>query len=180
MNGQNKVRAFSRALLGTAQEAGLVDSVRSDALALIDQWDGSPELRAFCAAHRPESPADHASAVESLWGGTLTPCMINLIKQMAKWGCLSVLRQVAKTYLELSDIAQNRYFATIEFACPPADADILILKKKLVERYHHNVEIVHSVNPSLLAGFRMTVRDRITDASLSGRISRLRHLVKLA
>ena len=180
MNPEAKTRAFVRALLQTALDNGTVDAVRRDAEAIIAQWDHSPELRAFCFAHRPETPDNHADAVSALWGDSLTPAFMVLLKQLARWGGLSLLRSVAQTFLEQCDIAQEHYVAQAEFACSPEKGDLDSLRAKLTAKYNNKVEMVVSINPSLLAGFRLTVRDSLTDASLSGRLARLKNLANFA
>lgn len=169
-------RPFARALLTNAVKNGTLEAVRKDIEDILEQWDGSPALREFCKQTHTGTPAEHAANVDAVWGDTLSPGVIHILRQMAVWGCLPALRSLAADFLELYETSAERPIAKIEFAAFPSEEDLRVLKEKLEKKYNGPVETAVFLNPELLAGFRLTVRDRMLDASLLGRVKRLKNL----
>ncbi len=175
MNAESAyARAYARALYGSAQARHEADGVTQDVLALDRQWKGSPELRQFCRSHLPGSPADRARAVEKLWGDTFTRTMIFFLSVLAQRDHLGLVPLIAGQYQKMDDRAQGRSDVRISFACEPGEEEIGQIRKLVADAYGPVMKVAVRVDPALIAGARFFVNDRRVDASLAGRLARLR------
>ena len=167
-------RAYARALYGSAQASHEADGVTQDVLALERQWNGSPELRQFCRSHLPGSPADRARSVGKLWDGTFTRTMLFFMSVLAQRDHLGLVPLITGEYQKLDDRALGRSDVRISFACEPGEEEIGRVRKLVADAYGPVMKVAVRVDPSLIAGARFFVNDRRVDASLAGRLARLR------
>ena len=176
MNGDGVyARAYARALYGSATARHEENDVTQDLLALEQQWDGSAELRRFCRSHLKGSPRDRAQAVEKLWDGTFSPTLIRFLAMLAQRDQLSLLPLIIQQYQKLDDRAQQRSDVRMSFACEPAEDQINRIRQLVAEACGPVMKVSVRVDPALIAGVRFTVNDKRVDASLAGRVARLRY-----
>jgi F-type H+-transporting ATPase subunit delta len=171
-------RAYARALLGSAELSHEVESVTQDVLALEQQWFGSPELRLFCTRHLPGSPRQQAELVAQVWGHTFTPMVILFLELLVQWGHLRLIPLIAEQFQALSDRAQGCHSVVATFACEPQAAEVERVRQRVAEAYGPVLKLTVNVVPALLAGVRIRINDKLVDASLAGRIARLKNGLK--
>lgn len=171
-------RAYARALLGSAEVRHEVESVTQDMLALELQWDGSPELRLFCTRHLPGSPLQQAGLVDQVWGHTFTPAVILFLKLLAQWGHLRLIPLITEQFQALADRAQGCQNVVATFACEPQPSEVEQVRQLVAKAYGPILKLTVKVDPALLAGVCIRVNDKQVDASLAGRIARLRNGLK--
>jgi len=175
VNGESAyARAYARALYGSAQARRETDGVTRDVQALERQWKGSPELRRFCRCRLPGRPADRAQSVEKLWGGTFTRTMLVFLSVLAQRNHLGLVPLITGAYQKLDDRALGRSDVRISFACEPGEEEIGQIRKLVADAYGPLMKVAVRVDPSLIAGAQFFVNDRRVDASLAGRLARLR------
>ena len=167
-------RAYSRALYGAAEARHEEAGVTQDVLALERQWYGSPELRQFCRSHLPGSPRDRARSVEKLWGETFTPTMMFFLAMLAQRDHLGLVPLIAQQYQKQDDRAQGRSDVRMSFACEPDEEQIGKIRRLVADALGPVMKVSVRVEPALIAGVRFSVNDKRVDASLAGRLARLR------
>lgn len=167
-------QSYARALMESAAERNQLTRVREDMAALQEQWEGSEVLRAF-AAHAPGGiPAEHAALVRDIWGKTFSPLSLVMLETAAEWRDLPLIPQIIKQFFAFADAAESRVHVLARFAVAPDEAGVAKLRQQAEETYGHNVEMTVSVDPSLLAGMVIRIGDKRIDASLAGRVARLK------
>ena len=168
-------RAYARALYGSAVARLEAASVTQDVFALEQQWNGSPELRQFCRSHLLGSPRDRAQMVKSIWGETFTRTLTYFLSLLAQRAQLALLPLIIQQYQKMDDRARGRSDVCISFACDPSDGQIERVQKLVSDAYGPVMKLQVKVDPSLIAGVRFSVNDKRVDASLAGRLARLRY-----
>ena len=168
-------RAYARALFGSAVQRQELASVTQDILALEKQWQGSPELRSFCQSHLPGDPRNHARIVDQLWGTTFTQTLKHLLKILAKWDHLRLIPLIAAHYQALVDRAQSCSTVRAFFASEPRQEEIDRIHQLVAESHGPIMKLSVKVDPELIAGVRLFINDKRVDASLAGRIARIRY-----
>ncbi len=171
-------RAYARALLGSAGLRHELDGVTQDMLALELQWKGSPELRHFCMRHLPGSPRQQAQLVDQVWGQTFTPTVILFLELLAQWGHLRLIPLITGQFQALADRAQGRHNVVATFACEPRPEEVERVRQRVAEVYGPIIRLMVKVDPALLAGVCIRINDKQVDASLAGRIARLKNGLK--
>lgn len=168
-------RAYARALLRAATAGGEVDRVTQDVAALERQWDGSPELRRFCRSHLPGSPLDHVRLVERLWGDTFTRTLKFFLGVLAQWDHLRLLPLIIQQYQAQADRARGCNAVQASFACEPGLGELDRVRRLVADAYGPVMRLNVRVDPGLIAGVRLSINDKRVDASLAGRLARLRN-----
>jgi len=171
-------RAYARALLGSAAMRQEVEGVTQDILALELQWDGSPELRLFCTRHIPGSPRQQAAIVDQVWGRTFTQTVILFLELLVQWGHLRLIPLITAQFQALADQAQGCHRVVATFACEPQPAEVERVRKMVSDAYGPVLKLTVKVDPALLAGVCVRINDKQVDASLAGRIARLKNGLK--
>ena len=171
-------RAYARGLLKTAQALGQEARVSEDIRALDAQWRGSPELRTFCTGHLRGNTIHHASMVRSLWGASFSPPVMVLLENLAKREMLWLIPQVISVYTEILDILRKCLRVEARFAMKPDEAMLMGVHDMVRTQYSPEYRIVAIVDPDLIAGFQVTINDIRIDASLAGRLKRLRQALR--
>lgn len=171
-------RAYARALLGSAVSRNDVEGVTQDVLALDRQWQGSPELRQFCMRHLPGSPRQQAELVRQVWGHTFTPTVILFLELLTQWGHLRLIPLITEQFQVLADRAQGCHNVVATFACAPLPAEVEGVRQRVAEAYGPIIRLTVKVDPALLAGVCIRINDKQADASLAGRLARLRNGLK--
>jgi F-type H+-transporting ATPase subunit delta len=165
--------AYAQALLELAIEQGRADEVGLEVQAMVQVTAEVADLPAFLAS--PVIPLERKREVlrRSL-GGKVSDLVVELLNCLLRRGRSGLLQAVADQYRSLLQ-SRNRQVAVLVEAAVPLDpaarGDLeAVLSRELGMTPVLQVEVV----PDLLGGLRLTLGGRVVDASLSGRLQRLR------
>ncbi|MDD5707000.1 MAG: F0F1 ATP synthase subunit delta [Kiritimatiellae bacterium] len=168
-------RAYARAAMGacaTLQDsAAMVDDL--GALERGERQPESPSAETLAAIESLGGPARRARLASAGWRDRVTPVTLRLLEALASRDELHLLAAVRAHCLTLQRRAEGRVAVVAEFAAAPDPAAVALLRDRLVPAGAPLDVEVH-VKPELLGGFTVRVADRLVDASLAGRLSRLR------
>ena len=106
-------------------------------------------------------------------GGSAKPAY-NLVLLLAKRGRLSAAPTVAAEYKRLVDRERDVVVATVTSAVPLEKAELEAIGARVREMTGAQAEIVTVVDPALIGGLTVRIGDRLIDASVRGRLERLR------
>jgi len=168
------IHAYARGLFKTAQALGQEARVSADIRALDEQWKGSPELRMLCTGHLRGNTVHHAKVVRDLWGTSFSVPLMTLLETLAKKELLRLIPHIVSFYNDLMDIAHKCLHVEARFAVKPDEAMIMGVHDLVRTKYGREYRIIAIVDPGLIAGFQITINDIRIDASLAGRLKRLR------
>lgn len=168
------IRPYARALVLAAQQLGILARVRGDMEALQAQWDGSEELRTWCCTARSLPKAAHAEAVAALWGDTMAQPTRILLEALSTAGLLAAIPQVIKVFRRFADRVEGRIEVSFVFATTPSDTLLATLTQRAKAAYGEQTQISVSTDAELGAGLIVRAGNTQIDASLKGRLTRLR------
>ncbi len=174
MNSDLYARAFAKALHGLAKDRNQIEAVAQDVEALGQQWEGSPELRNFCQGFMATSPDRRAQMVGDLWQGSLCQIVLDFLMVLARRKQLALLPKIVVQYQRIADRTQGRNNVRITFATPPHEEQITQIRNQVAQSHGALMKVTVKVDPSLIAGVRFFVNDKRVDASMAGRLKRLR------
>ena len=98
----------------------------------------------------------------------------NLVLLLAKRGRLSILPRVANEFKRLIDREHGVVVANVTSAQPLEPAELAAIAERVAAVAGARVEVHAAVDPALIGGLTVRVGDRLIDASVRGRLSRLR------
>lgn len=168
-------RAYARALLGVATARSELARVTQDIDALEAQWKGSPELRRVCVGRMRSLTGKPSGLITEVWGDTLSGTVRLFLEKLLEVGHLRLLPQVIDRFHELADRAAGRHKVEACFACEPQERELGRVRQLVSAAYGPNFSFDVRVESALLAGVRLRIDDRLVDATLAGRLSRLKH-----
>ena len=96
------------------------------------------------------------------------------MRALAHRGQLELIPSILEDFHTLYDRGRRNVHVELTFASPPAEAVVQEMREKILKARGGTLQMQVTVNPELIAGFVMTLNDQRIDASMSGRLNRLR------
>jgi F-type H+-transporting ATPase subunit delta len=165
-------RMYARALFQAAHEQGRVEAVQGDLSAFADAVEGSPELAAFLSNPQVD-PAAKAGVLGELSEGAdeLVRNFLHLIAAKGRAGQVAGIRD---EFQALVDRAQGRIAVELTTAFELSDDEAAAIVSQIEQASGQSVEAVRKVDPALIGGMVLQAGSLRVDASVRGRIERLR------
>ena len=163
---------YARALYEAAQGRGRVDVARDQLAELATALETSPELEAFLANPQLD-PGAKASVLEEVTTGA-DPVVRNFVRLVASKGRAGQLRSIAEEFEALVDREQGRLKVELTTAYELDDAEADAIVRKIEQSSGRTVEASRSVDPELIGGMILQAGSLRVDASVRGRLNRLR------
>jgi F-type H+-transporting ATPase subunit delta len=163
---------YARALYEAAQDQGRVDVARDQLAELKAALETSPELEAFLANPQLD-PGAKASVLEEVTAGA-DPVVRNFVRLVASKGRAGQLRPIAEEFESIVDREQGRLKVelTTAYELDQDEADGIV--RKIEQASGRTVEATRSVDPELIGGMILRAGSLRVDASVRGRLNRLR------
>lgn len=165
-------RIYARALHEAAQEQGRVDVVRGQLAELSGALDESPELAAFLSNPQLD-PVSKAEVLDEVSTGA-DPLVRNFLRLAASKGRAGELRAITEEYDALVDRAEGRITVELTTAYALDEDEAGAIVAKIEQASGRTVEATRSVDPDLIGGMILQAGSLRVDASVRGRLERLR------
>lgn len=177
--------AWSVALDAAAAALGSPEVLRVVENPAIDLEDRRRAIRAALAAESVGSVvadlvrgrrtlAATADVVRQSALGPVGRQVLNLTELLLERRRLAVLPAIAVEYRRLLDRSRGIAEAVVTTPAPLAEADLAAIRDRIEQLAGTTVELRADVDPGLLGGVTVRLGDRLLDASVRGRLERLR------
>lgn len=165
-------RMYARALFQAAQTQGRVEAVQGDLGAFADAVEGSPELAAFLSNPQVD-PVAKAGVLEEISEGA-DELVRNFLRLIAGKGRAGQVAGIRDEFQALVDRAQGRIAVELTTAFELSDDEAAAIVSQIEQASSRSVEAVRKVDPGLIGGMVLQAGSLRVDASVRGRIERLR------
>lgn len=165
-------RMYARALYEAAQAQGSVDAARDQVAELASALEETPELEAFLSNPQLD-PAAKADVLDEVTTGA-DPVVRNFVRVVASKGRAGQLRPIAEEFEAIVDRAQGRLKVELTTSYELGDAEAQSIIGKIEAASGRTVEASRSVDPALVGGLILQAGSLRVDASVRGRLARLR------
>ena len=161
-------------------EAAFELAVRDDK---VDAWQRDLALAAAMArdarvvrvVDNPAVPfSERRKVVEQLLGKHVSPQALNLALLLAKRGRFGVLPSVSSEYDAKVRQTRGIVAATVTTPEPLSACELAAVQVRVEQLAGAKVELATGVDPGLIGGLTIKIGDRLIDASVRGRLERLR------
>ena len=170
-------RIYAEALFGAAKDEGRLQQVHEAFADFAAAMAESPELRAVLRNPQIESSAKSAILAD-LAGGD-EPLFTHFLQVVAEKGRAGELEDIAKEFERLMAREERRLTVELTTARELTDAEAEAILKQIEEAAGRKVEATRSVDHDLVGGIVLQAGTLRVDASVRGRLERLRQeLVK--
>jgi F-type H+-transporting ATPase subunit delta len=165
-------RMYARALYEAAEEQGRVDVARDQLAELATALETTPELEAFLANPQLD-PGAKASVLDEVTTGA-DPVVRNFVRVVASKGRAGQLRAIAEEFEAIVDREQGRLKVELTTAYELDDDEARSIVSRIEQASGRTVEATRTVDPALIGGMILQAGSLRVDASVRGRLERLR------
>lgn len=167
------IKDVADALIRAAIEADQVPRVVGDVAMVAELFQTHPELLGSLEA-RSVPEATRMKALRSAFEKTVDPFVINALLTLQRVELLSHLDGFLSQVIAIARALANHYEVSVQSASPLTDAEGVQLRKILEKKFGGTHHICTDVDPRLLGGLIIDVGDWHLDASLKGKLERLK------
>ena len=165
-------RVYARALFDAALDEGRLEQVRAELAELAEAAAEVPELRELL--RNPQiDPSAKAATLKDLLEGS-DPLVRNFVLLLADKGRAALLEEIARDFERLVAVHEGTIHVALTTAVELSDEEARKLVKQIEEASGRKVEATRSVDPDLIGGIVLQVGSYRLDASVRGRLERLR------
>jgi F-type H+-transporting ATPase subunit delta len=165
-------RLYARALFEAAQEQGRLDAVHRDLGDFAAAVESSPELAAFLTNPEVES-AVKVDVLGELSDGA-DELVHNFLRLLAEKGRAGQIPAIRNELQALVDRAQGRVAVELTTALELSDHEAASIVEQIEQASGRTVEATRKVDPELIGGLILQAGSLRVDASVRGRLQRLR------
>ena len=166
-------RLYAKALFEAADDSGRVDAVQRDLGEFADAVEASPELTAFLANPQVD-PAAKVGVLGELSEGS-DELVHNFLRLIAAKGRSGQIPGIRDEFQALVDRAQGRVAVELTTAFELSDDEAASIVAQIEQSSGRKVEATRKVDPELVGGMILQAGSLRVDASVRGRLERLRH-----
>ena len=165
-------RRYAEAAFEVALAHDQLDRWKED-LALAAEILGRPDVAPVVDS--PAVPLVRRKAiVAGLLGARIQPGALRLVALLVERGRVGILPRVAEEYARRLNSHRGVVMATVTSAVPLTADETAEIRTRVEAMAGTSVELRSEVDPDLLGGLTVQVRDQLLDASIRGRLERLR------
>ena len=165
-------RVYARALFDAARDENRLEPVRDDVARLAQAVAEVPELRELLRNPQLDPRAKAAALEDLLEGGD--KIVRNFVLLLADKGRAGIFEEIAREFELLIAEHEGIVHAELTTAVELSDKEARDLLKQIEQAAGRKVEATRSVDPSLIGGIVLQVGSHRLDASVRGRLERLR------
>jgi F-type H+-transporting ATPase subunit delta len=166
-------RLYAKALFEAAQASGRLEAVHRDLGDFAAAVEASPELTAFLANPEIES-AVKVNVLGELSDGA-DELVHNFLRLLAEKGRAGQIPGIRDEFQALVDRAQGRVAVELTTAFELSDDEAASIVAQIEQSSGRKVEATRKVDPELVGGMILQAGSLRVDASVRGRLERLRH-----
>jgi len=165
-------RVYATALFEAARDQDRLGPVREELAQIVEAEAEVPELRELL--RNPQlDPRARASALEDLLSGG-EELLRNFLLVLADKGRTGSLEEIAREFERLNAEHEGIVHAELTTAVELSDEEAQTLLQQIEQASGRKVEATRSVDPDLIGGIVLQVGSHRLDASVRGRLERLR------
>ena len=165
---------YAGALFSTAKEQGKLQQVRDELSGLQETIEGAPELQAVL--ENPEvDQLVKAQILGDVVGAGADELTRNFLRLLAEKGRTGEIDGVVQEFDSLVAAEQRVLEVELTTAFELSDDDFRSIVSQIEQASGRSVEASRSVDPDLIGGLVLQAGSMRLDASVRGRLERLRH-----
>ena len=165
-------RTYARAFFEAAKEQGRLKEVAEELGDFAAAVRDVPELRAVL--RNPELDPETKAGIVTEIIGDADPLLGNFLRLVAEKGRSGEIAEIARELDRLMAAEEGRLDVELTTAYELSEPDAATILKQIQEASGRKVEATRKVDPDLIGGFVLQAGSMRVDASVRGRIERLR------
>jgi F-type H+-transporting ATPase subunit delta len=164
---------YARALFQAAQEAGRLGAVREELADFVQATRDVPELGALLRNPQLDPRAKSAALADLL--GDADELTRNFLLLLVEKGRAAQLEEIDREFEALVAQEERRLAVELTTAYELSDDEADAIVRQIEQASGRTVEATRQVDPELIGGIVLQAGSMRVDASVRGRLERLRH-----
>lgn len=165
-------RTYARALYDAAHERGRLEAVREEFGDFVESVREVPELRALLSNPQVD-PRAKARALEELLGGG-ERLVRNFLLTITGKGRSAEIEEIHREFERLVTAAAGQLDVELTTAIALSEEEARVIVEQIEKASGRRVEAIRKVDPGLIGGVVLQAGSLRLDASVRGRLTRLR------
>lgn len=165
-------RRYVQPLFEVACDQDALDDVAADLRSLGEALSGSPELRGFLAGPTIARSAKRA-ALDAIFKDA-APCTRNFLRVVIEKSRTDILLLASRLFDDLVRAHRGFTHGVVESAVPVDESAFSDIESAVAKRFGGKVSLERKVEPRLIGGVRVQVGNSLLDASIRGRLEKLK------
>jgi len=166
-------RIYARALFDAAKDRDRLAQVREDLGDFVAAVEEVPELRSLLRDPVLD-PKEKAAALDSILGG-VDELVRNFLLLVAEKNRTAQIEEIAHEFDRLVAAEERRLEVELTTAFELSDKEAKSIVAQIEKASGREVDATRSVDPDLIGGLILQAGSMRVDASVRGRLNRLRH-----
>ena len=166
-------RIYAEALFGAAKEEGKLAKVHEDLADFAAAIEQTPELRDVL--RNPQLESTEKARILADLAGDEEPIFKNFLMLVAEKGRAGEIEQIAQEFERLMAREERRLTVELTTAREITDAEAKGIVAQIEKASGRKVDATRTVDPDLIGGIVLQAGSYRVDASVRGRLERLRH-----
>jgi F-type H+-transporting ATPase subunit delta len=171
-------QVYSRALFESAMEAGELDEIQQQLGTWADALGGNKDLQTFFFSPRFSSTEKKDAIRKIIDGGNER--FLNFLELLAERHRLPATFRIRRSFDELWREEHKMLPVEVTSAVELDEGLVRSIGDRIEERTGRKVELTSRVDPDIIGGLVLRVGNRVLDASVQGRLQRLRKQITRA
>src|SRR4051794_28739310 len=171
-------QVYARALFESAKENGVLDEVHDQLGIWTDALGQNKDLQTFFFSPR-FSTSEKKDAIRRIIDGA-DERFLNFLELLAERHRLPVTFRIRRSFDELWREENKLLSVEVTSAVELDESLVKSIGDRIENRTNRRVELTSTVDPDIIGGLILRVGNRILDASIHGRLERLRRQITKA
>lgn len=164
---------YAKSLLDLSKEQGSEDTVKGDIDQVIAVLKENSQLQKVLK--NPIIKADKKRAIlVALFEGKVNPLVLSFFGILVDKGRANILFEIVNEFVRSYNEFKGIVNATVVSATSLSDEILTELQKTLEQEINNQVLLKNNIDPSLIGGIVVRVGDKQIDASIAGRLDKLK------
>ena len=172
-------RVYAEALVGLAEKNNELDELAEEVAALQQMAADSAELNKLFTSP-VIGAADRTALVQRLFEGKTSDNLYKFIQVVNRKGRLAALPGICGAVAQIVAAKRGQIDVQATVAQPLDDASAARVAQELGQTLGKTVNLHQTVDQSILGGMKLRIGDRLIDASVATRLTRIQHKLAAA
>lgn len=164
---------YAQGLFELARENGTIEAKKEQAEQLLRAFRENPDVNILLRAVKI-TKEEKKNFIMAVFSKAADGDMIRLMKLMVDKGRVYYMQKTLEDFVRLAEDSMGIEHAVVLSARPLREADLTRIRNALQAKHGKKIVLENRVDPSVIAGIKVTVGSNVTDATMKNRIDSMR------
>lgn len=165
---------YAAGLLELAKEENKVEEYMGQVQLLEKTFKENPDLSSFFLSVKI-TKEEKRNVIEKVYGAYVNHMLVNFMKVLVDKGRITNIRAICRRFVEMCEEELGIVHATVVSARKLSQEDMNTIGNTLVSNLNKRIILENVIDPSVIAGIKVTVGNTVTDVTMKNKIESMRN-----